>query len=807
MDIIKRFSNQPAPRQAGVVRTLSIDLGTTNSTIAESVWLPGYPPMCRVLKIIQPLKTGTFASELVPSVVAVTGNETVVIGEGARRLRFGSGKVDLERWKNYFSETKNDMGLNKTYAGAPVYLDHPHKVAGYILAFLTQAADQTAVVPHQAVTVTVPASFQINQRRDTIRAGEMADLHLEYEDLLEEPSAALIDYLMSDDCRLDLPEKGDFICVVFDFGGGTCDVTVVEIARNGAGDTLDLCEWGASRYHRLGGGDIDAAVVHEALLPDLMAENRLDPQDLTWEDKKLTLEPQLLATAEALKIDLCNRVREMEGRGTYADANKDMVRVTAPTVICRLNERELRLATPSLSAARFEALLAPFLDTDHLYARETEYRLTQSIFAPLEDALDRAGLKPGEVDFCLASGGSVLIPQVRRALEAWFGQNKVGCHADPVLMQTAVARGAAWSTIFKTITGRQLVQPMFHGGIALETNDGGRYNLVSDGERLPCPDEEDQWLELALEVPHAGRLLVEQLRFKLTDEQGGRHLLNEIWDLPRPAAPGDEIVMKYRVSAGKQFECRAFLKKFPDEAFERTLENPLVNVVNPGSTRLKIAETEEMLRRKKGGTRENRPDFINLAKWYAELRQQEKALYYLRTALKKLDGPDNFILNLQGLYYRDLKDYDRAEKALKEAWRTDNDWTGPLFNLALVYRDQRQYAKALETVEQGLENTDEPGPYLSLKADILNSMEKKEEARKTAGQAVERFSPLKKQDDWQIGWYLTNARFLNDDKAVAAAEKEKERRKKAIDPAPEDDGTPRPVVKGSLALARRSNAA
>ena len=807
MDIIKRFSDQPAPRQAGVVRTLSIDLGTTNSTIAESAWLPGYPPMCRVLKIVQPLKTGTFASELVPSVVAVTGNETVVIGEGARRLRFGSGKVELERWKSYFSETKNDMGLNKTYAEAPAYLDHPYKVAGYILAFLTQAAEQSAAVPHQAVTVTVPASFQINQRRDTLRAGEMADLHLDYEDLLEEPTAALIDYLMSDDCRLNLPEKGDFICVVFDFGGGTCDVTVVEIARSSVRDVLDLCEWGASRYHRLGGGDIDAAIVHEVLLPDLMAENKLDPKDLTWEDKKLALEPQLLATAEALKIDLCDRVREMEGRGTYADANKDMVRVTAPTVICRLNERELRLATPSLSAARFEALLAPFLDTDHLYARETEYRLTQSIFAPLEDALDRAGLKVEEVDFCLASGGSVLIPQVRRALEAWFGPDKVGCHADPIRMQTAVARGAAWSTIFKTITGRLLVQPRLHGGIALETNDGGRYTLVSDGEDLPRPDEEDQWLELALEVPHAGQLLVEQLRFKLTDALGERHLLNEIWALPRPAAPGDEIVMKYRVTAGKQFECLAFLKKFPDEVFERTLENPLVNVVNPGSTRLKIAETEEMLRRKKGGTRENRQDFINLAKWYAELRQQEKALYYLRTALKKIDGPDSVILNLQGIYYNDLKDFDRAEKCYQESSRVSNGWGGALFNLALLYRDRQQYDKALETIEQSLETTNEPGPHLSLKADILNSMEKKAAAKKTAGQAVERFSPLKKQDDWEIGWYITNARFLKDDKAVTAAEAEKERRKKAIDLGPEDDGTPRPVVKGSLALARRSNAA
>ena len=158
MDLIKRFSDQPVPRNTGVVRTLSIDLGTTNSTIAESVWMPGYPPMCRVLEVIQPLQTGTFTSELVPSVAAVLKNDTIVIGEGARRLWHGQDKEKWVRGQNVFFDTKNDMGLNKTYANAPAYLDHAHKVAGYILGFLVDVAEQGAAAPYQTVTVTVPAS-------------------------------------------------------------------------------------------------------------------------------------------------------------------------------------------------------------------------------------------------------------------------------------------------------------------------------------------------------------------------------------------------------------------------------------------------------------------------------------------------------------------------------------------------------------------------------------------------------------------------------------------------------------------------
>lgn len=806
MDIIKRFSDLPVPRQTGIVRTLSIDLGTTNSTIAESVWMPGFSPQCRVLKITQPLKTGTFTSEMVPSVVAVTKNETVLVGEAARRRRREPDKAEPVRGQNWFYETKNDMGLNKTYAGAPAYLDHPHKVAGYILAFLVDAAEQSAVVPYQSVTVTVPASFQMNQRRDTLRAGQMADIHLEHEDLLEEPTAALIDYLMSDDCKLDLGPEADSACVIFDFGGGTCDVSVVEVYREGADRPLTLGDWSISRYHRLGGGDIDAAIVHEVLIPDLAEANGLALSDLAWEDKKRVLEPQLLATAETLKIELCNRVRAMETRATYADADKNILRVTVPAVICRLDGKELSLADPGLSAAEFEDLLEPFLDTDYLYARETEYRLTQSVFAPLEDALDRAGLKVDEVDFCLVTGGSVLIPQVRKALENWFGEDKVGCYDDPNRMQTAVARGAAWNAIFREITGQPLIQPVLHDGIDIETHDGSRYTLIEPGQSLPYPHKTDEWGRIILEVPYTGQTLIEQLRIKLRSSEDGRHLVNEVWDLPQPAASGDDIIMEYRVTAGKQFECRAFLKDHPRDVFTRAVENPMVNVVNPGSVRMKIAETEEMLRRKNGGTRENVNDYINLAKWHEELNQTEKALYYLRTALKKKDAPDAYILNLQGIYYKAIRDYARAEKAFCEARRVDTSWTGPGFNLALLYRDKEQNDKALVTINEALETTCETGAYLSLKADILNRMNEKTEAKRAANQAVDRFSPLKQQDEWELGWYITNARFLYDDQAVEQAEAEKKRRKKNKEPEPDDD-TPRPAVKGNIAVFRKSTAA
>ncbi|MFZ5564914.1 MAG: Hsp70 family protein, partial [Thermodesulfobacteriota bacterium] len=781
MNIVEKFGGPSAPAAAGIVRVLSIDLGTTNSTIAESICLPGYPPMCKVLEIIQPLKNGgTHTSAVVPSIVAIPDeNGPVLVGEAARRLRNSPEVVGLAKGEDLFHETKNDMGLNKTYAQAPPFLNHAHKVAGYILSFLVEAAEKNAVAPYRAVTVTVPASFEINQRNDTLRACRMANLHLAADDLMEEPTAALVDYLMADH-RRPLPfRKGKTVCLIFDFGGGTCDVSVIEISSTGPNAPLALSELSVSRYHRLGGGDIDAAIVHDVLIPALAEEHRFALSDLTWENKKLELEPQLLATAETLKIDLCRRIRDAMDRGAWAFANKDMFKTTASGVITLISGFKLSpyFSAPSLSVEQFEKLLKPFLDTDFLYARETEYRLTQSIFSPIEDALDRAGISAADVDFCLLAGGSTLIPQVRAAVEDYFGKDKVYGHDNPEQIQTAVARGAAWNTIFKAVAGRPLVRPVLHDGIDIETHDGGRWPLVDPGTPLPWP-EDGSWRRLILEVPPAaGRLFVEQLRFKLLSRSDDRHLLNEIWDLPVSACAGAEIVMEYRITAGKQFECRAFLKESPKAVFARTLENPLVNVVNPGATRLKIEETEEKLRLANGGSEKNVGDYVNLAKWYEELNQKEKALFCLRTALKKKNAPSAYVSNLMGLCYEKLKDHERAEKAYLEAASADRHWGGPEFNLALLYRNTRRFDDALNMLEQALAKDDGDGaPYLTLKSTVLDRMGRNAEATEIAVQAMKAYDPLSKLDDWALGWYETTTRFLKDEKALAAAEAERRRR-------------------------------
>ena len=204
--------------------------------------------------------------------------------------------------------------------------------------------------------VTVPASFQAAQRNDTIRAAELAGLRPAGGDLLDEPVAAFLDYLVEHGAELAARLTEAKTLVVFDFGGGTCDVAVFRLRRFRQGRRGRRMA-GDSRYHRLGGCDIDAAIVHEALVPELCRQNEINPADLSFDDKKLRIEPALLGLAEMLKVGLCIETSRLRSFGKYEAADKEGIMKTQPGVHhCKLGDRNLTLSSPRLTAAKFEEL-------------------------------------------------------------------------------------------------------------------------------------------------------------------------------------------------------------------------------------------------------------------------------------------------------------------------------------------------------------------------------------------------------------------------------------------------------------------
>ena len=180
------------------IRVLGIDLGTTNSTVAELRWDPeeGLTQEARCLEVDQQTYQGLYTHVLVPSVVAIHDGK-VMVGEGAKRLRARAPELGLRQNQNLFYECKNDIGIQKTYHRAPEGFRSAAEIGGKVLEFLYHAALEYDPTPVQRVVVTVPASFQGAQRIDTVKAAGLANLQLTGGALLDEPVAAFLDYVHS----------------------------------------------------------------------------------------------------------------------------------------------------------------------------------------------------------------------------------------------------------------------------------------------------------------------------------------------------------------------------------------------------------------------------------------------------------------------------------------------------------------------------------------------------------------------------------------------------------------------------------
>jgi molecular chaperone DnaK len=346
-----------------------IDLGTTNSVITHLV--EGRP-------VALPID----GSPIVPSLALYT-EQGVVVGREARNL-------ELQLPGRCIRSVKRRMGTLHRYPLDDRELS-PEQVSADILSALKHGAEKALGVPVRDVVITVPAYFDDAQRRATLDAGERAGLHVLR--LLNEPTSASLVY-----DRLLPPEAADSaepeILLVYDLGGGTFDVSVLEVfhgvreVRATAGNT------------HLGGDDFDDKLV-QLFLEELKRGQGVDPR----EDVRAMARLRRLAEETKIRLSSDTEVQVQEEFLTQAQGRPIHL------------ELEVRRRT-------FESLIEPLLESTVTLARQAvrEARLEGQ-------ALSRV---------CLV-GGSTRIPRVRELLEEAFGVD-IHEEVDPDL---AVGLGAA----------------------------------------------------------------------------------------------------------------------------------------------------------------------------------------------------------------------------------------------------------------------------------------------------------------------------------------------------------------------------
>jgi len=346
-------------------KVVGIDLGTTNSVVAALI---GSEP-----EII----ANAEGSRLTPSVVAFTKEGERLVGQVAKRQTITNPDRTV-------TSVKREMGTEyKAEIDDKEYT--PQEISAMVLQKLKTDAESFLGEKITQAVITVPAYFTDSQRQATKDAGTIAGL--EVLRIINEPTAAALAY--------GLDKKGDQKILVFDLGGGTFDVSVLEL-----GD--DVVEVKAtSGNNRLGGDDFDQRVV------DYVAEEFKKDQGIDLRKDRMALQ-RLSEAAEKAKVELSSV--------TSTDINLPFITAT--------QDGPKHLNVP-LTRAKFDELTAD---------------LVEKTMGPTRQAIADAGLNSEGVDRIILVGGSTRIPAVQEAIRKLLGQEPhKGVNPDEV-----VAMGAAY---------------------------------------------------------------------------------------------------------------------------------------------------------------------------------------------------------------------------------------------------------------------------------------------------------------------------------------------------------------------------
>jgi molecular chaperone DnaK len=369
-------------------KVLGIDLGTTNS--AAAIFEGGRAT------VIPSAEGPTMAGKMFPSVVAFTKDGQLLIGESAKRQATANPEGTIY-------EIKRKMGTDyKVTIAGKEYT--PQQISAFILQKIKKDAETYLGVPVKKAVITVPAHFNDNQRQATKDAGEIAGF--EVMRIINEPTAACLAF------GVDKVEK-EMKILVFSFGGGTHDVTVMDFGK-GVFQVLST-----SGDTQTGGTDIDKAVM-DYLVDEFKRQTGIN----LLNDKMAAA--RLKEAAEKAKIELSTLMNtDIDLPFVYSDAS---------------GPKHLHLM---LTRAKLEGLAQPIV-------QKTE----KTIIKSLEDAK----LTPKDIDKIILIGGMTRMPYVQRFVEQMMGKpvergvDPMECVAVGAAIQAAVITGEVKDLLLLDVT-------------------------------------------------------------------------------------------------------------------------------------------------------------------------------------------------------------------------------------------------------------------------------------------------------------------------------------------------------------------
>ena len=489
---------------------VGIDFGTSTTVASVAVISPAGIFNIKPLDIEYKDETGRRGtSQTTPTVIACVGGRPI-FGPAAEKFKYSLTK-DKDIWYSFKMELGEDLGNKYSESvlgeGSSHPVRNPKEAARFFFFWLKHqiesAVHKLGYPSEIEYAVTIPASFEANQRKDLVDALRENGIPVKDQVLIDEPNAAFLSYVV------DSAKSGKQICVpadenlnvlVFDYGAGTCDISILEIGKDYKG--IYSKNRAISKFDKCGGDDIDRFLAEKYLLPKILQENGKSMDELRTKDKHKII-TRLLKPAELIKIKICENIAlksNSEGLPPLSISDEEVS--IAQTIDFETRIGRLTLANPSISYSQFNEAMKTFLNQEsrHLTRHgEDEYN---SVFTNIKSALSKASMTKNDIDYVLLIGGSSYNPYLQFGLHCFFSESDL---LIPSNLQTHVSQGAAiHSLLFNTI-GLNVINPITSEKIMVILQDGHTQTLVPAGTVIPSGARVSE----GLVVPNAGQKTVE----------------------------------------------------------------------------------------------------------------------------------------------------------------------------------------------------------------------------------------------------------------------------------------------------------